>query len=75
MDDQGAANQHFGNWSATNLEELEERLLRSNTVWCGVANSCVIGAYNLEEGGQPVKVNSQLYLLMLNNFLIHELWR
>lgn len=69
--------QNFRYWSITNPEELHERPLHSPkvTVWCGVTKSCVIGPYFFEEGGRTVTVNSQRYLLMLENFLIPELQR
>lgn len=68
----GAVNkQNFRYWAENNPRLICEKPLHSPklTVWCAVSKLGIVGPYFFEEGGQTVTVNSERYVLMLENFL------
>jgi len=73
----GAVNkQNFRYWSAANPHELHKRPTYDPkvTVWCAVWSRGVIGPYFFEdEDGKAIKVTSQLYTEMINEFLYSNL--
>lgn len=70
--------QNFRYWSDSNPKTLHEKPLHSAkvTVWCVISSFGVIGPYFCEDyNGNAVKVTSQHYVNMWENFFISELAR
>lgn len=64
-------------WAEENPKELHHGGLQpvQVTVWCATAAGSIIGPYYFEENNVTVRVTSECYLDMLQNFPIPELRR
>lgn len=68
----GAVNkQNFRYWAESNPQIIQEIPLHSPklTVWCAISQFGVLGPYFFEEDGVTVTVNSERYVVMLQNYL------
>lgn len=62
--------QNMRYWSDANPREIQQKPLHSDrvTVWCGISRIGIIGPYFFEENDRAVTVNSDRYLVMLQEF-------